>query len=313
MTLLMKAAQINRFGDQRAIEINTIAVPSPNADEVLVKVKSAAVNPVDWKIREGYLQDMLNHNLPLTLGWDVAGEIESIGENVKEFKVGDAVYSRPEITKNGSFAEYMTISANEVALKPASLSWQEAAGVPLAGLTAWQSLYELTQLQAGDRVLIHAGSGAVGQFAIQLAKLRDAYVYTTTSARNTELVLSLGADQAIDYHHEDFSELRDLDIVFDTVGGETLDKSWETLKKGGRLVSIISPPSEEKASQHQVSAYFCFVQPNSQQLAELSKLADAGKLLVNIDSEFTLEQTHLAHERSETGRAQGKIIVNVSK
>ncbi|MDN3650229.1 NADP-dependent oxidoreductase [Reinekea marina] len=313
MTLLMKAAQINRYGDQRAIEINTIAVPSPNADEVLVKVKSAAVNPVDWKIREGYLQDMLNHNLPLTLGWDVAGEIESIGENVKELKVGDAVYSRPEITKNGSFAEYMTISANEVALKPASLSWQEAAGVPLAGLTAWQSLYELTQLQAGDRVLIHAGSGAVGQFAIQLAKLRDAYVYTTTSARNTELVLSLGADQAIDYHHEDFSELRDLDIVFDTVGGETLDKSWETLKKGGRLVSIISPPSEEKAGQHQVSAYFCFVQPNSQQLAELSKLADAGKLLVNIDSEFTLEQTHLAHERSETGRAQGKIIVNVSK
>ena len=312
MTQLMKAAQINSFGDRSVIELNNIAIPSPEADEVLIKVKSAAVNPVDWKIREGYLQAMLNHELPLTIGWDVAGEIVGIGENVKQFNIGDAVYSRPEISKNGSFAEYMTVTASEVALKPTSLSWQEAAGIPLAGLTAWQSLYEMTKLQAGERVLIHAGSGAVGQFAIQLAKLRGAYVYTTTSARNTELVLSLGADQAIDYHQEDFSELRDLDVVFDTVGGDTLDNSWVTLKQGGRLVSVISPPSEEEAAKHKVSAFFCFVQPNSEQLNELAKLADAGKLSVNIDSEFTLDQAAQAHERSETGRAQGKIIVNVS-
>ncbi|MFQ3229375.1 MAG: NADPH:quinone reductase-like Zn-dependent oxidoreductase [Reinekea sp.] len=312
MSKLMKAAQINGFGDRSVIELNNIEIPTPGADEVLIKVKSAAVNPVDWKIREGYLQGMLNHPLPLTLGWDVSGEVVALGDKVTQFKIDDAVYSRPEITKNGSFAEFMTVTATEVALKPTSLTWQEAAGVPLAGLTAWQSLYEITKLQKGERVLIHAGSGAVGQFAIQLAKLRGAYVYTTTSARNIELVLSLGADQAIDYHQEDFSELRDLDIVFDTIGGDTLDNSWVTLKPRGRLVSVASLPSEEVAAKHNVNAFYCFVQPNSEQLTEIAKLADAGKFKVNIDSEFTLDQTSQAHERSETGRAQGKIIVNVS-
>ena len=222
MSELMKAVQISKFGDQSVLELNDISIPTPAENEVLIKVKAAAVNPVDWKIREGYLQPMLNHSLPLTLGWDVAGEVVVAGTQVTNLKVGDAVYSRPNIAKNGSYAEYMTAVADEVAVKPTSLSWQEAAGVPLTSLTAWQSLYELTNVQAGERVLIHAGSGAVGQFAIQLAKLRGAYVYTTTSAKNTDLVLGLGADQAIDYHQEDFSELKDLDVVFDTIGGETL-------------------------------------------------------------------------------------------
>ncbi len=308
----MKAVQINDFGDRSVLELNNIAIPTPTENEVLIKVRSASVNPVDWKIREGYLQPMLNHSLPLTLGWDVSGEVTAVGAKVTDLKVGDAVYSRPDIAKNGSYAEYMTAAADEVALKPTTLTWQEAAGIPLAALTAWQALYEIAKIQAGERVLIHAGSGAVGQFAIQLAKLRGAYVYTTTSARNTELVLGLGADQSIDYHQEDFSELKDLDVVFDTIGGETQANGWKTLKKGGRLVSVVGNPDEATAAEHGVSAFFCFVQPNREQLKELAAHADAGQLKVNIDSEFGLDQIAQAHERSETGRAQGKIIINVS-
>ena len=313
MSKLMKALQITRYGDRSVLELNEIAIPTPAANEVLIKVKAAGVNPVDWKVREGYLQGFLDHLLPLTLGWDVSGEVAAVGNQVTHLKVGDEVYSRPDIGKNGSYAEYMTVVADEVAKKPSALTWQEAAGVPLAALTAWQALYELTKLAASERVLIHAGSGAVGQFAIQLAKLRGAYVYTTTSAKNTDLVKSLGADEAIDYHNEDFSDLKDIDIVFDTIGGETLANSWKTLKKGGRLVSICESPDESTATKHGVSGFYLFVQPNREQLDQLAALANAGKLKVNIDSEFGLDEVAKAHERSESGRAQGKIIINVSK
>ena len=312
MTNTMKAVQINEFGDRSVLLLNDIDMPAPADGEVLIKVMAASVNPVDWKIREGYLQPLLNHKLPLTLGWDVAGEVTAVGKNVTELNVGDAVYSRPDIAKNGSYAEYQTVTADECALKPRSLSWQEAAGVPLAALTAWQSLFDIANLQAGEKVLIHAGSGAVGQFAIQLAKLRGATVYTTTSSVNTALVLALGADHAIDYRVDDFSTLEDIDVVFDTIGGETQAKSWKTLKTGGRLVSVTETPDEATAAQHGVAASLCFVQPNSQQLMKLGEYADAGQLKVNIDSEFALDQVAQAHERSETGRAQGKIIINVS-
>lgn len=312
MSNVMKAVQINNFGNRSVLELNDIAIPTPTESEVLIKVKSASVNPVDWKIREGYLQAVLNHKLPLTLGWDVSGEVVAIGAKVDSLRVGDAVYSRPDIAKNGSYAEYQTAQANEVALKPSSLTWQEAAGVPLAALTAWQSLYDLAKLESGERVLIHAGSGAVGQFAIQLAKLRGAYVYTTTSSINKELVINLGADESIDYRQEDFSELKDIDVVFDTIGGETQANSWKTLKKGGRLVSITDTPDEAIAAKYGVSAFFCFMQPNRSQLEKLADIADANQLTVNIDSEFTLNQVAKAHKRSESGRAQGKIIINVS-
>ena len=309
----MKAVQINSFGNRSVLELNDdVPVLMPTSNEVLIKVKSTSVNPVDWKIREGYLQPMLNHALPLTLGWDVAGEVTEVGDDVTHLKVGDAVYSRPDIAKNGSYAEFIIVNADDVAIKPKSLSWQETAGIPLAGLTAWQSLFEIAKLQAGERVLIHAGSGAVGQFAIQLAKLHGAYVYTTTSSKNTALVLGLGADEAIDYRNEDFSELADLDVVFDTVGGETQAKSWKTLKKGGRLVSITEMPDEVIANKHGVAGLFCMVMPNREQLEKLAEFADAGQLKVSIDSEFGLDQVAEAHERSETGRAQGKIIINIS-
>ncbi len=309
----MKAVQINNFGDRSVLELNDdVPVILPASNQVLIKVKSASVNPVDWKIREGYLQPLLNHALPLTLGWDVSGEVHEVGNQVNHLNVGDAVYSRPDIAKNGSYAEYITVDADEVAIKPKTLSWQEAAGVPLAALTAWQSLFDFTELKSGEQVLIHAGSGAVGQFAIQLAKHHGAIVYTTTSTRNIELVKSLGADHVINYTKEDFSELRDMDVVFDTIGGETQAKSWQTLKSGGRLVSITENPDEAIAAKHNVSAFFCFIQPNREQLEKLAEMADAGNLKVNIDSEFSLDQVVEAHARSETGRAQGKIIINVS-
>lgn len=312
MTGSMKAVQISEFGGREVLSLNDINIPAPAANEVLIKVRAAAVNPVDWKVREGYLQPLLNHPLPLTLGWDVAGEVVAVGEDVSSLARGDEVYSRPDIAKNGSYAEYMTAAADEVALKPKSFSWQQAAGVPLAALTAWQALFEYVDLKEGEKVLIHGGSGAVGQFAIQFAKQKGANVYTTTSSRNIELVKGLGADNVIDYRNEDFSELTDMDVVFDTIGGETQNQSYKTLKKGGRLVSIATSPEEEMAAKYGVNAQFCFVQPNGAQLEQLAKLADAGKLKVSIDSEFTLEQVAEAHERSETGRAQGKIIINVS-
>lgn len=308
----MKAVQIHAFGGREVLELNDIAIPEAKQGEVLIKIHAASVNPVDWKIRQGYLQPLLNHALPLTMGWDVSGEVVAVGGGVIHLKVGDEVYSRPNIANNGSYAEYMTASAEEVALKPKSLTWQEAAGVPLAGLTAWQGLYELANIEAGEQVLIHGGSGAVGQFAIQLAKLRGATVYTTTSARNTDLVLSLGADHAIDYQQVDFSELRDMDVVLDTIGGEVQDKSWKTIKPGGRLLSIVQTPDEAVAASHGVTASFYFIEPDRSQLEEMARLADAGKLIVNIDSEFSLDQVADAHERSESGRAQGKIIINVA-
>lgn len=312
MSQTMLAARIHSYGGADKILLESIAVPEIQADEVLVKIHAASVNPVDWKIREGYLQGFLPHQLPLTLGWDFAGEVVGLGAQVTQWKLGDAVYARPDIARNGSYAEYIAVRASEIAAKPRSLNWQQAAGVPLVALTAWQSLYEFAQLKAGEKVLIQGGAGGVGLFAIQLAKLRGAHVITTTSTRNLEFVKSLGADEVIDYTQSDFSTLRDLDVVFDTLGGEALNKSWQTLKRGGRLVSISSVPDAATAEKHGVTPLFCFVQPSSSQLTELAALLDAGKLRTCEDSVFSLKQIAEAHARSETGRARGKIIIQVS-
>lgn len=305
------AVRIHAFGGRDQLVCEDAPIPRINPDDVLVKIHAASVNPVDWKVREGYLKGFIPHQLPLILGWDFAGEVVALGAEVKGWNLGDAVYARPDIARDGSYAEYIAVRASEIAHKPASLDWQEAAAVPLAALTAWQALYEIAAIKEGERVLIHAGSGGVGSFAIQLAKLRGAYVYTTTSSRNIEHVKNLGADEVIDYTARDFSQLRDLDVVFDTLGGDVMDNSWQTLKRGGRLVSIIGTPDAQVAERHGVTPLFCFVQPNATQLAELARLFDAGKLQVTIDSLFALEDIQKAHERSESGRARGKIVVQI--
>ncbi|MBC3872492.1 NADP-dependent oxidoreductase [Undibacterium flavidum] len=307
-----KAVRIHQFGGTEALSYEDAPVPTIQPDEVLVKIHASSINPVDWKVREGYLKDFIPHTFPLTLGWDFAGEVVAVGANVSDWKPGAAVYARPDIGRDGAYAEYIAVRANEIAAKPASINWQEAAAVPLVALTAWQSLYEAANIQAGERVLIHAGAGGVGTFAIQLAKLRGAYVITTTSAKNSDLVKALGADEVIDYTQSDFSTLRDIDVVFDTMGGEVQDKSWQTLKRGGRLVSIISQPSEEAAAQVGATPLFCFVQPSAAQLQSLATLIDAGKIKIIIDSVYPLKDIAAAHAKSATGRTRGKIVIQVS-
>jgi NADPH:quinone reductase-like Zn-dependent oxidoreductase len=308
----MKAVRIHQYGGRDQLKLEDVPLPKLRDTDVLVKIHAAAVNPVDWKIREGMLAGMLPHQLPLTLGWDFAGAIVALGEEVETLQVGQAVYARPDIARDGSYAEYIAVDAGEVALKPNSLDWQAAAAVPLTALTAWQALYETAGLKQGDKVLIHAGAGGVGGFANQLAKLRGAYVYSTTSTANVDYVKSLGADEVIDYRTTDFASLRDLNVVLDTLGGEVQERSWQCLAKGGCMVSIVSPPAEEKAQEYSARAEFCFVQPNSEQLTELAGLFDAGKLRVTIDSVYALEDIAKAHARSESGRTRGKIVISIA-
>lgn len=309
----MRAVQIDGYGETEVLSLNQITVPSPAADQVLVRVIAAGVNPVDWKIRKGFLDGVLGHELPLTLGWDVAGEIVAVGDEVKQWQVGDAIFSRPNISLNGSYADYMTIQQDEIARKPQTMNWQHAAAVPLAGLTAWQAMFDAAGLIAGDRIFIHAGAGGVGSIAIQLAKAFNATVVTSCSTANIDFVKSLGADEVFDYTKDDLANVEKVDIVFDTMGGQVQADSWQLLKENGFLVSIVDEPDQQAVKQHQVSAEFVFVQPNNSQLTEIAKLIDAGKVETFIDSVFSLEQASKAHLRSESGRVKGKVILSVSE
>ncbi|XZG71370.1 NADP-dependent oxidoreductase [Chitinibacteraceae bacterium HSL-7] len=309
---LMQAVRIHRYGGPETLQLDHIPVPAAGPDELLVRVHAAGVNPVDWKIREGYLAGFLTHELPLTLGWDVAGEVAAVGAEVSGWQIGDAVYSRPDIARNGSYAQYMVLRAAEAARKPLSLNWVQAAAVPLAALTAWQALYEMAAVEEGERVLIHAGAGGVGSFAIQLAKLAGAHVISTASARNLDYVRSLGADDVIDYTRDDFGErLSGLDLVFDTMGGEVAKRSFAVLREGGRMVSICEPPNEALAAEHGIKPLFCFVQPNAEQLGRLGELVDAGKLHVEVEAVLPLSEVAQAHARSQSGRTRGKIVLSV--
>ncbi len=309
----MRAAQIHQYGGSEEIKLKNIMIPKPAEGEVLIKVFAAGVNPLDWKIREGYLAEIIPHTLPLTLGWDFAGKIISLGKNVSKWHIGDDVYARPDFSKNGAYAEYIAVSENEIASKPKTLSWQKSAAVPLVTLTAWQALKDIGTVQQGDRVLIHAGAGGVGIAAIQLAKQAGATVYTTASPQNIDFLKALGADKVIDYTQDDFSQLRNLDLVFDTLGGEVLAQSWATLKKGAQLVSIAEVPNEELATKHEVQAHFCFVQANPEQLIKIAHLIDSGKLKTEIANIFRFEDIAQAHEQSETGHTRGKIVIQIQE
>ncbi len=309
----MRAIRINQYGGPVEMGLEKIAIPEPSEGEVLIKISAAGVNPIDWKIREGYLAEIIPHTLPLTLGWDFAGEIASLGKNVEKWGIGDAVYGSPSFSKNGAYAEYIVVSEDEIAAKPKTLSYQKSAAVPLVTLTAWQALKDISAVKQGDRVLIHAGSGGVGIAAIQLAKHAGATVYTTSSTRNIEFLKELGADEVIDYTQEDFSKLENLDIVFDTIGGEVLEKSWATLKKGAILVSVAEVPSEKLAAKYEVRASFCFVQANPEQLSNISNLIDSGNIKVEVESVYRLEDIAQAHEKSESGHTRGKIVIQMQE
>lgn len=308
----MKAVRIHAYGGPDVLQYEEAPKPAPDPDELLIRVLAAGVNPVDWKIRQGKLKDFIHYDFPLILGWDLSGVVEQVGEQVTGFKVGDAVYARPDIRRNGAYAQYITVRAAEVAPKPALLDHIEAAAVPLAGITAWEALFTVGGLQAGQRVLIHGASGGVGTLAVQLAKAKGAYVIATTSTRNAELVSGLGADEVIDYTCTRFEEVaHDIDVVFDTIGSETQARSWQVLKPGGILVSIIQPPDAAMAQSRGVRGAYLFIEPNAAVLRQIALLIDAGKVHPVIDRVYPLTEAREAQMYSETGHAAGKIVMTV--
>jgi NADPH:quinone reductase-like Zn-dependent oxidoreductase len=309
---MMKAVRIHTYGGPEVLTYEEAPLPLIGDDDVLIRVYAAAVNPVDWKIRAGHLQDFIPYQLPLILGWDVSGVVEAVGANVTTFKPGDQVYSRPNLERNGAYAEYIAVNASEVAFKPKTLNHNQAAAVPLAGITAWHALFEAAQLSAGQRVLIHAAAGGVGSYAVQFARWKGAYVIGTASARNREFLLELGADEVIDYQSTRFEDgLEPVDVVFDTIGGDVQDRSWQVIKPGGILVSVISPPSEATAAAHHCRSAYVFIQPRADWLAEIGQLIDAGQVKPIIETVLPLSQAAEAHKLSQSGRTKGKIVFQV--
>ncbi|PUU90241.1 NADP-dependent oxidoreductase [Halanaerobium sp.] len=312
----MKAIVIEHYGDEEELKENELAKPEPEADEVLIEIKAAAVNPIDWKLRYGYLKEKFPFEFPIVLGWDAAGIIEKVGENVDAFQKGDRVFVRPELTNRGTYAEYTTAKAELVAKIPDNINFKEAAAVPLAGLTAYQTLVDVGNLDSGEKVLIHAGAGGVGNFAIQIAKNLGAYVATTASTKNVEFLKSLGADEVIDYTKDDFSqELEDYDLVVDTLGGEVQERSFDVLKKGGKLVSIVKEPDQEKTEKLGVEAKFHWLIPDGKELASLAEMMKKENLkpVVGTVFPFTAQGLKDAHELSETHHARGKIVIKIDQ
>lgn len=317
--MIMKAVVINRYGDRNELVMTTLPKPTPAEDEVLVKLKATSINPIDWKARRGDLQKMFHWRFPVVLGWDLAGIVTAVGSKVTHFHEGDTVFARPDIDPEGTrgtYAEYMTVKADKVALKPRHLSFEEAAAVPLAGLTAWQAVHDLLHVEKGDRVLIQAGAGGVGLFAVQMARFLGAEVTTTAGPSHTELLKRLGAKQVINYHTTSItSVLHNVDAVFDTVGD--LDGGLQILKGGGRLVSIIAAPTETQQKQAKLKHQFVsnwWLQTNGQQLAELGRMLATGDLKVVLDQVFPFTEDGLrqAHERSESQHATGKIVIRIA-
>lgn len=310
-------------------------VPKVGTKEVLVKIHAASINPLDTKIRKGELKLLLRYDMPLTLGNDFAGTIIEVGKYVTKFSVGDEVYGRPRSNKIGTFAEYLSVHEDDIAIKPKNLSFEEAASIPLVGLTSYQALYDVLKVKNNQKILIHAGSGGVGTFAIQLAKEMGAYVVTTAS-EGVKLAKSLGADEVINYKTEKFEEIiKEYDAVIDSIGGATLEKSFQTLKKGGKIVSIAGTPNGRFAKEmglgslkkilfslasakltslekkHDVEYTFLFMKHSGQQLQVLTEFLESRKIKPTIDKIFTFDEATKAINYVETGKSKGKVILTI--
>jgi alcohol dehydrogenase len=335
----MKASIIRKYGGNEVVEyVEDFPKPELGNDEILIEMRAASVNPIDWKVMRGDTKIMFDYKMPHILGNDGTGVVIQIGANVNKFQVGNEVYFRPGKKKIvGSFAEYCSVKQDEAALKPKNLSFEEAAGIPLAGLTSWQALFELGNLQRGQKVLIHAGSGGVGSIAIQLAKTVGAEVATTTSTANIDLVKSLGADVVIDYKKENFQDkLSGYDLVFDTLGGKTRDESYKVLKPGGILVSVFGVPTPDVAEEYglnfivkslffllnlsnssrakkfKVNYKYLLMHASGDQLEAITKLIEEKKVRPVVDKIFPLKDVKEAFAYQQTGRAKGKIIIKIS-
>lgn len=310
----MKAIEIHHYGGPEELKYEDAAMPAINPDDVLVKVFASGVNPVDWKIRNGDHKSAQAPPLPRVLGWDFSGVVEKTGNAVRDWKVGDEVYGRPDLNRNGTYAEYVAVRASEIARKPKNIDHQTAAGVALAALTAWQGLFEHGGLEAGQKVLIHGASGGVGTFAVQLAKWKKAYVIGTSSGKNTEFVQKLGADEVIDYEKEDFSRrVRDVDVVFDTQGGEVQRKSLNVLKPGGILVGTVGIQHEKLFREAGMRTAQYMAQSRTKDLQEIADLIDAGVVVPVISQVFPLKEAEKAHRLGEKGHTRGKLVLLVSE
>jgi len=332
----MKAFVVDRYQKQATLRLADIPIPELHEDEVLVEVHAAGVNLLDAKIRSGEFKLILPYRLPLILGHDVAGVVVKVGKRVRQFQPGDEVYARVDDFRIGTFAEFVPVKEASLALKPKKLTMEEAASIPLVGLTAWQALVEKAALKKGQKVFIQAGSGGVGTFAIQLAKYLGATVATTTGTTNVALVRSLGADVVIDYKTQDFEDaLRDYDVVLNSQDGKTLEKSLRILKRGGKLISISGPPDppfareigarrlvrlvmrllsssvRRKAKRWGVGYSFLFMKASGSQLREITQLIDAGAIHPVIDRVFPFASTNEALAYVEAGRAKGKVVVRL--
>ena len=332
----MKAFVVDKYNKKGILRLAEMPEPVFQDNDVLVETHAAGVNLLDSKIRAGEFKAILPYRPPFILGHDVAGTVQRVGSKVRNFKPGDDVYARPRDGRVGTFAQVIAMNEDDVAIKPERLTMEEAASIPLVGLTAWQALIERARLKKGQKVLIHAGSGGVGTFAIQLAKHFGATVATTTSTANVDLVKSLGADIVIDYKKDDFEKiLRGYDVVLNSLGKETLEKSLRVLKPGGKLISISGPPDPDfakdmrlswtlrqvisllsyrirkKAKRHDVNYSFLFMRADGDQLREITSLIDSGIIRPVVDRVFPFESTKEALAYVETGRAKGKIVVQV--
>lgn len=309
----MQAIYINEYGNAEQLIVGNLNRPNIGPDQILIHVHGAGVNPVDFMVRNGFLQDSGQHQLPLILGWDAAGTVAEVGNNVSNHQLGDRVYVYAPIDKQGAYAEYLAVDADIVAPAPKSLDLVTAGAVPLAATTAWQALTQGCQLKAGDKVLIHNAAGGVGSFAVQIAKHIGAYVIGTASAGKAQFVKELGADEFIDYRSQDFREqVNDLDAVLAAVGGDDLlARSLAVIKPHGHLVSLLDELEPELAKAQKVNYQRWWVNPNAQDLQQISSLIDDGNIRVIIDTVFPMTQVQQAHALSESQRAQGKIVLNM--
>ena len=333
----MKAFIVDRYQRNSALRLGDMPEPELRDHDVLVAIHAASLNPLDYKLRDGEFKLVLPYRLPLILGNDAAGVVVRAGPKVRGLKPGDEVYARPSKDRIGTLAEFIAMDETDVALKPKNLSMSEAASIPLAALTAWQALVERAGLKKGQKVLIHAGSGGVGTLAIQLAKHLGATVATTTSSANVDLVKSLGADVVIDYKKQDFEKvLSGYDVVLNSLGKDTLEKSLEVLKPGGKLISISGPPDpafakengfnwiitqvtrllslgiRSKAKRRGLSYSFLFMRANGEQLGQITSLLEAGVMRPVVDRTFPFMETNEAMEYLATGRAKGKVVVDLT-
>jgi NADPH:quinone reductase-like Zn-dependent oxidoreductase len=309
----MKAIVVHEYGGPEVLKYEEVPRPEPKEDQVLVRVIAAGVNPVDAMIRSGMFAKYEKDLFPMTPGADIAGVVEKVGSKITKFKAGDPVFAYVSLKGGGGYAEYALATERDMATKPKWLSYVEAAAVPIVALTAWQALIDTAKLRAGQAVLIHGGSGGVGSFAIQIAKARGAKVIATASTANQDLLKELGADVAIDYTKQKFEDIaKDVDVVLDSVGKDTLARSYGVVKKGGFIVSIVGRPDPGELEKHGIHGASISVEPNADDLAEIGKLIDEKKIKVIVSQTFPLSDATKAQEQVATGHTRGKIVLKVA-